>query len=130
MHNYAEQFRRAARRQLNGKRSPGRYPDALRELALAHLRESRTQGSTASQAARDLGIDANTLRGWDGRARRRGRQQSVGTTQPAVIPVRVRDGDVDEEAAGTGRFVVHGPSGVRVDCQTAADVAELFRVLA
>jgi hypothetical protein len=44
--------------------------------------------------------------------------------------VRVRDGDVDEEEAGTRRFVVHGPSGVRVDCQTAADVAELFRALA
>ena len=128
MHNYAEQFRRAARRKLNGKRSPGRYPDALRELALAHLRESRKQGGTAGQAARDLGVDANTLRGWDGRARR-AKQRYMQAQQPAVIPVRVRDGN-DNEEAPSGRFVIHIPAGLRIDCQSAEDVAALLRALA
>ena len=35
MHNYAGRFQRAARRQLNGKRLPGRESDSLRVLVVS-----------------------------------------------------------------------------------------------
>ncbi len=117
----AEQFRRVVQARSNGKRSPGRYTNQARDLALRYLAEVRGSGGRASQAARDLGVDANTLRLWEKRTR-----QSERPAIGRLLPVEV----TDDDGRGAAPYAVHGPGGLRVDCGNAADVAALFRALA
>ncbi len=118
MVDLAEQFRRVIQSRSNGKRSPGRYTNRARDLALRYLDEVRRAGGRASQAARDLGVDTNTLRLWEKRA--------ASTGGGVLLPVEVT------AAGGQGAtpYVVHGPGDLRVDCSNASDVAALFRALA
>jgi transposase-like protein len=126
MQSYAEQFRQAAEARLAGKRSPGRYPNQLRDLALSHLAEVRRDGGKASRAARELDIDANTLRGWEKMSRQRTLHRgAVG----ALVPVVVNRAHESVTDAGPA-FVVHGPHGLTVDCRAASDVAALVHALA
>ena len=118
-----EQFLRVAQARANGKRSPGQYSNRARDLAVRYLAEVRASGGRASQAARDLGVDANTLRLWEKRAK----QIQVPTdTGSVLLPVKVTNFDGQD----TPPYVVRGPGGLRVDCSNASDVAELFRALA
>jgi len=120
MESIVEQFRQRASARQAGRRSPGRYPNELRELALSHLAEVRRHGGRASQAARDLGVDANTLRVWE-KKRARPAQRGNGT----LLPVEVSQ-PVAEAAAP---YVVVGPGQLRVECATADAVANLFAAL-
>jgi len=126
MQTFAEEFRHAAQARLTGKRSPGRYSNRLRHLALSHLAEVRKDGGKASQAARDLGLDPNTLRGWE-RTSRPGVPAARGVG--ALVPVVVRDGP-DTVFAQGAPFVVRGFQNVTIECQRAVDVAALLRALA
>jgi DNA-binding transcriptional regulator YiaG len=114
-----EQFRQRASARQTGRRSPGRYPNELRELALSHLAALRRQGGRASQAARDLGVDANTLRVWEKKQARLSKPTST------LLPVEVSQ-PVSEAVAP---YVVVGPRGMRVECATADAVANLFAAL-
>jgi hypothetical protein len=126
MQTFADQFRLAAEARLAGKRSPGRYPNQLRDLALSHLAEVRKAGGKANQAARELGVDANTLRGWERISRQRNLPRgTVGALMPVVI------NDAYENVTDTrASFVVRGPHGVVIECRAASDVAALVRALA
>ncbi len=117
----AEQFRRVAQARANGKRSPGRYSNRARELALRYLDEVRGSGGRASQAARDLGVDVNTIRLWEKRAGEVDRPAAG-----SLLPVEV----TGDGGRGAAPYVVHGPGGAHVDCASASDVATLFRALA
>lgn len=103
MESIVEQFRQAAPARQAGRRSPGRYPTELRELALSHLANVRRQGGRASQAARDLGVDANTLRVWEKKQPRPARG-SNGT----LLPVEVSPSATKAVAVP---YVVVGPQG-------------------
>ena len=119
MESIVEQFRQRASVRQAGKRLPGRYPNELRELALSHLANVRRQGGRANQAARDLGVDANTLRGWEKRSR---------PTKPSsstLLPVEISQPVAD----GAAPYVVVGPHGWRVECASADAVANLFAAL-
>ncbi len=98
-----------------------RYTNQARDLALRYLEEVRGSGGRASQAARDLGVDANTLRLWEKRA-----GEIERPVAGSLLPVEVT-GDVGRGAAP---YVVHGPGDVHVECASASDVAALFRALA
>lgn len=118
MTDFATQFRAGAAERAKGRRPGGRYPRALREVALHHLYQVRGKGGAATTAARDLGIDPNTLRGWEKLSR-------ASNPRAEFRPVKVID-DKAVEAA----YIVVGPAGLRVGCQNAEMVAALFRALA
>lgn len=120
MQNAAEQFREKAAARKDGRRSPGRYPQELRELALRHLAEVLQQGGRATDAARQLGVDANTIRVWEKRAR--GAVRNGGPLLPVDIA-----GAADVTAVF---YVVVGPHGLRVDCRSPEAVVALFRAIA
>ena len=126
MQSYAEQFREKAQARRTGGGSPGRYPDHLRELALAHLAEVRKAGGMAKQAVGDLGIDASTLRGWENDSRGR---SLFGGTSGALVPVVVSDARHSIPANGSA-YVIRGPHGLIIECRQASDVAALVRALA
>jgi hypothetical protein len=119
MTDYAKQFRNVVAQRSKGRRGGGRYSRELRELALQHLRRARSKGEPAANAARDLGIDPNTLRGWERRDRP---VASKGTFRP----VRV----VEHRNPDKVGYVVFGPASLRVECDDASQVAALFRALA
>ncbi len=121
MQNLAERFRQAVPTRQAGKRSPGRYSNRARELALRYLDEVRGSGGRASQAARDLGVDANTLRLWEKRA-----EEIDRPAEGSLLPVEV----TGDGGRGAAPYVVHGPGCAHVDCASASDVAALFRALA
>ena len=126
MQDFAEQFRQAAQTRSAGKRSPGRYPEQLRDLALSHLRQVRKTGGKANQAARELGIDANTLRGWEKMAQS---HDLAATARGSLMPVVVTDPDDSAITKGLA-YRIHGPCGLCIECWTASAVAALVRALA
>ena len=119
MTDYAQQFRDAITARNKGRRPGGRYSRELRHVALQHLHRLRLEGRAATIAARDLGIDPNTLRGWEKRDR-------VGNQRSSFRPVEI----VDNKRPRGPDFVVIGPAGLRVECSDASRVAALFRALA
>jgi hypothetical protein len=120
MESIVEQFRQRVSARQAGGRSVGRYPNDLRQLALTHLAEVRRRGGRASQAARDLGVDANTLRVWE----KRSRSPEVDTN--TLLPVEVA---LPRSDGGASPYVVIGPRDIRVECATAEAVAKLFVAL-
>jgi hypothetical protein len=122
MTDNAKHFREAVAERSKGRRGGGRYPRELRDVALQHLRQVRSKGGAAANAARDLGIDANTLRGWEKR-RANGSPQTL-----SVLPVAFAT-ERCETKAGTAQFVVHAPGGLRIECVNANAAAELVVAL-
>jgi hypothetical protein len=119
MTDCAKRFRDVVAERSRGRRPGGRYPRELREVALHHLRQVRYSGSAAANAARDLGIDPNTLRGWE---KLNGSTKGRNTLQRVKV-VNDRNGDMPG-------YLVLGPAGVRVEVHEAENVAALFRALA
>ncbi len=113
MKSRAEEFREAVR-----ERSPGRYPNRLREMALEHLASVRLRGKPLSHAARELGVDVNTLRMWEKRS------EPVASAN-GLLPVEIREPTFESEVP----YVVVASHGVRVECATAESVARLLAVL-
>jgi hypothetical protein len=119
MTDYAKQFRDVVAERSKGRRGGGRYPRELREVALLHLAAVRKNGRPAANAARDLGIDPNTLRGWEKHGR-------VNLDKSGFRSVKVVE-PLNHHETG---YVVHGPANLRVECDNASQVAALFRALA
>ncbi|MEO0811603.1 MAG: transposase [Myxococcota bacterium] len=57
-----QKFLRELERLPKGSRR--RYPDRLKALAISHFDSVIRQGGTQAQAARELGVNANSLRQW------------------------------------------------------------------
>ena len=91
-----------ARRRYNGK---------LRQLAVQHSDTVKRRGGTLQQAARDLGVDSNSVRKW------REHKSDVGSRMDHITVV------ADDS------YIVLGPAGLRVECRSAQAVAQLFRAL-
>jgi hypothetical protein len=105
-------FRVAVRRA--GSRGAGRkYPAAVREQGAAYFAARRAAGAPESAVMRELGVRRATLLGWVGQAK--------AAQRPRFVPVSVGE--------TTGRIVVHGPGGVRVEGLDVAGVTDLFRRL-
>jgi hypothetical protein len=111
----AAAFREAMRRA--GHRGPGRrYPAELRQRGAEYLRARKTAGAPLSAIVRELGVRRETLAGWVAPAK------AEAETRPRFVPVSVLE-------APTGRIVVHGPGGVRIEGLDVAGVADLLRRL-
>jgi transposase len=100
---------------FRGARRRCRYPDELRQEALAYVEAARARGGTLADAAAALGVDKSVLASW--RAPRQ---------VPAMRAVKVVEGP--RAAVGTG-IVVHGPGGIRVEGLDLAGLATLMRSL-
>jgi hypothetical protein len=87
----------------------------VRRRGAAYLRERQAAGAPLSAVLRELGIRRETLAGWAAPAETE--------SSPRFVPVSVIE-------TPTGRIVVHGPGGVRVEGLDVAGVADLFRRLA
>ena len=115
----ATKFQKAmAGRGKAGSAYKRRYSAKLKALALEHLAAVRAQGGSLVAAARQLGVDGNSLRAWEKETAR-----PVGHAEGKLQAVRVV---ADAQAA---RFVVFGPAEVRIECEDARAVAELLRAL-
>jgi transposase len=116
-----------ARRAGAGTR--GRFTQALREEALAVLRERAAQGATQEAVAKELGMSAWTLSRWSQRARVG--SGAGGASPPAAAafrPVRVVRRE-EGRPSSPGALTVHGPAGLRVEGLTVEWVAALVRAL-
>lgn len=94
-----------------------RFPAALRERITAWMVARRTRGAGWSELARELGVPAGTLQRWVAP-----RPERAG--QVALRPVAV----TDEPARRT--LTLMGPSGLRIEGVTIADVIAILRGLA
>ena len=116
--NKVAHFRREADKRYSGRRHRTRYPQKLKNVALDHLTDVLAGGGHIKEAAKDLGIDANSLRTWRKAA-------DVPPKRTAGVLKRMR---VVSDAAAP-RYVVHGPAQLRIECADAQSVADLVRAL-
>ena len=101
------------------------YPCEAGELRLSHLRQVRKAGGKANHA-RELGIDANTLRGWEKMVQS---HDLVSTARGSLMPVVVTEPDDSAITKGLA-YRVHGPCGLCIECWTASAEAAMVRPLA
>ena len=104
-----QKFLRELERLPKGSRR--RYPNRLKALAISHVDSVIGRGGTQAQAARELGVNVNSVRQW---------RAELEVTNVSVQPVTV----VSDES-----YMVFGPGGLRVECRSAAAVARLFSAL-
>jgi len=88
-----------------------RYSSRLKSLAISHVDSVIGRGGTQAQAARELGVNVNSVRQW---------RAELEVTNVSVQPVTV----VSDES-----YMVFGPGGLRVECRSAEAVARLFSAL-
>jgi transposase len=105
-------LRQALTRAAEGRGRP-RYPEALRQRVVAHVRDRRARGASLRQLADELGLAVPTLVRWSG-------------PRPAFRPVVI----TPASPTASGHLVVHGPGGLRVEGLTLEQAAELLRRLA
>jgi len=116
MERKVREFRSAAEQLLGNKTRRGAcYPEHLKRIAVAALSEAEELGRGATSVARELGIHADTLRGWRNAAR----------LDTALVPVRV----VEPRQEPTSTLVVTA-AGMRIEGLDVASLAELIRHLA
>jgi hypothetical protein len=126
MKELLEEFKsgRAALYAATGKR-PSRYPNTLRQLAVAYSSAARSGGARPGVVARDLGIDPITLAAWEKRTEVTPKK-AVRAPQPALRPVVI----IDDPPESGATLCVIGPRGLRLEGATIEQVAALFQRLA
>lgn len=121
------QTRRAALLAPTGKR-PGRYPDELRNIAIAYSKEAQAQGMPHRLAAETLGVDPATLAAWQ-RQKKAKAQSSPALDAPPKLR-RVEVVDSSDFSVATGGLCVVGPRGLRIEGMSIEQVVVLFERLA
>jgi transposase-like protein len=112
--------RQVAQRRGERERGAPRYPQQMRDFAVAHARAVRAGGGSVSSAARELGISEMTLSSW---------------LRAARGPGRLREVRVRPEPAGprtppsAPSLEVMAPSGHVVRGLSVQQAAELLRAL-
>jgi hypothetical protein len=125
MEELLQQFheRRAALLPATGKR-PNRYPDELRQIAVAYRGEALRRGVARGVMAASLGLSAATVESW-------GREQALATEKtPAPAPPRLRRIEVVDLPVPATTLCVIGPRGLRAEGLSIEQVAVLFERLA
>lgn len=118
MRTRVERFRRAVERSLGGRPGRGtRYPEDLRQEAIALARMGMLAGKSLGSVAEELGLGPATLTRWLGRG---------GAGEP-LRPVEVQR--EEEEPGQAPSLVVVTPSGWRIEGLRLVDLAELVRAL-
>jgi transposase len=100
---------------FRGARRRCRYPNGLRQEALAFVDTARRGGMSFGDAAAALGVDRSVLSSW-----------RTGPRAPAMRAVEVVAAPVAPSGAS---IVVHGPGGIRVEGLDLAALAALMRSL-
>jgi transposase-like protein len=95
------------------------YPARLRGAVLALAEQRERAGVGLASFAAEVGVSATTLRKW-----KRDARGGEGAATAAFCEVEI----VAPRALGA-TLVVHGPSGLRIEGATIADIAELVRRL-
>jgi transposase len=113
-----EEIRTALVRSNEGVGRP--YPTRLRGAVLALAEQQESAGVGLDSFAAEVGVSATTLRKW-----KRHANGGAGAATAAFCEVEI----VTPRPAVT-TLVVHGPSGLRIEGATIADIAELVRRLA
>lgn len=118
MRTREEQFRRSVERSLGGRPGRGaRYPEDVRQEAIALARMGMLAGKSLGSVAEELGLRPATLTRWLGRG---------GAGEP-LRPVEVQR--EEEEPGQASSLVVVTPSGWRIEGLRLVDLAELLRAL-
>jgi transposase-like protein len=94
-----------------------RYPERLRQEAVAVLEHRQKRGEGLRSTARLLGLTAETLRYWC-------RQQRNGGLRPVQVAA-----EAPRPAEDPSRLILVTPGGYRVEGLALAQVVELVRVL-
>jgi hypothetical protein len=108
-----EDIRTALVRSNEGAGRP--YPARLRGAVLALAEQRKREGMALDSFAAEVGVSATTLRKW--------KREAGGA---AFCEVQV----IAPPRPLGSTLVVHGPSGLRIEGATIADIAELVRRLA
>ena len=113
-----ERFRSAVERFMGGRPGRGmRYPEDLRQEAVALARAGMRAGKSLGRVAEELGIGPATL----------GRWLEVGGASEPFRPVEVQRQEVEPSCASA--LVVFTPSGWRLEGLRLTDLTELLRAL-
>lgn len=96
------------------------YPAEVRAKALEYAKERQAAGATMRVITRELGLGADTLRKW--------MKGEHGQHSPAVRRVAITS-RLARSAKATGKIVVHGPGGVRIEGLDVDDIAALLKGL-
>ena len=115
----AGEIRQAILQRLNGTQT--RYPEDLKQSALAYFRMEVGRGRPRNEVARELGLDSNRLRKWDERDR------GLAPTTPRFHQVEVAPTPIVHSPFPVS---VLGPCGIRVEGLGLDAIAELIRKLA
>jgi transposase len=115
MKTTVDEIRTALVRSNEGVGRP--YPARLRVQVLAHVEQRRRAGMALEAVAAELGLSATTLRKW--------KRNAAGAARPAFCEV-----EIVSPSAPLSALIVHGPSGLRIEGATIAEIAELVRRLA
>ena len=91
------------------------YPEAARAAAVQWAERRQREGLGLHRIASELGISPTTLRKW---------RQPHGGLPSAFLPVQLV-----APASPASAFVVHAPSGIRIEGLTLAELTELVRRL-
>lgn len=112
--------RQVVRRRGERKRGAPRYPQEMRDFAVAHVRSVRAAGGSLHRAAQELGLSEVTVSTWVLAAGERGRLRKV-----VVAPEPAERSTAVSEAS----LVVTAPSGHVVSGLSVPQAAELLRAL-
>jgi len=115
-----KKFRRAVQAQMPSRGRGRRFPVELRSQAVTITEDAVRVGWGEAQVAKELGVNAVTLKRWIERA------QEEERFPPALQPVAVVEAAAERRQASV---VVHGPSSLRVEGLDLDDLAALWRKL-
>lgn len=113
-----EDIRTALVRSNEGVGRP--YPARLRRAVLALAEQQKRAGVSLGSFAAEVGVSATTLRKWKRDAKGGGGAATSAFCEVEIVAARTP----------ASALVVYGPSGLRIEGATIADVAELVRRLA
>lgn len=117
MQDQVQRFKALVRQLMGGRRGRGvRYPQAVRQEAVAFAQEALASGASLPGIAATLGIGEMTLSRWLEPAR-------VGLREVEIL------GAESSARPSAGSVVLVSPSGFRVEGLELPQVAELLRAL-
>ena len=97
-----------------------RYPQALRELAVAYFHEAHRQGRSRRRAAEALGVSDVTLSRWI---------EEAGPDVPELVETAALREVVVTDSRPRGSLSLVTPEGYRVEGLGVAELAEVLRAL-
>ena len=118
----AQEFRNAVEKHNGSSRHRGRYPAALKAVALKYITAALQAGDSTKAISDALGISSETVKMWSSSRI----APPKGVKPSAMAPVQVVSEPVQ---TARSHYTVHAPAGLLIECDLVG-VVQLIRALA